>query len=258
VLDSWCVHVLVLSEELKVSDLLRSAAAELGHATTITTSPAEALAALSAQPLDAVFLDVDVPSAVPELWEPIRQSRLPVVVVSSAEPKVVLEACLQLDALDFLAKPIVATRLREMLTFLELHRLNQRVAEQVRRLDRRRHPRVPARFPVRIAAYTGAEWSAEAIDLSPFGIRARSRATVREGESARLRFTPPDGPPPMTLYGVVVHRAFEDVAFSFVGLTRGEFQRLREVVDALGQRRDGDRLSARARLARIFGFRPRR
>jgi DNA-binding response OmpR family regulator len=230
---------------------------ELGHPASVTASTADAGAAVAEGLADVVFLDIDLPSAVPQLCDSIRDQGLPVVVLSSAEPTVVLRACLQLDALDFLPKPIEEARLGELLSFLELHLLNRQAAERVRRLDRRQHPRVAAEFAVRIVAYTGAEWAAEAVDLSPLGIRVRSRATVGEGESARLRFTPPDGPPPLTVDGVVVHRDVEDVTFSFLNLTHGEFARLREVVDALG-RRPTDWLAARAWLARMFGYRSAR
>ncbi|PYM33261.1 MAG: hypothetical protein DME17_18765 [Candidatus Rokuibacteriota bacterium] len=83
------------------------------------------------------------------------------------------------------------------------------------------------------------------VDLSPFGVRVRSEASLAAGATVRLRFTPPDGPPPLTVRSVLARLDPDGQAFNFVNLTRDEFRRISAIVQTLAARLSAGRTSAR-------------
>jgi CheY-like chemotaxis protein len=233
------MRVLIVEGELPVAELLRDHLIELGHVPVVAKSGTDALRTIAAETLDAILLDLNLPDVngleflqIPSL----RERGIPVVVVSGQTSEAQARACLQLGALDFVQKPVSLPRLSEVVGFLELHVLNKQLVDQVKQLDRRRFPRVPTTFPVRIMEYAGNEWLGTAVDLSPFGLKTRTDAHLGEGATVKLHFSPPDGPPSLTLLSVLVRVDGDGLAFYFVNLTKAEFQRLSVVVQALGAR----------------------
>lgn len=233
------MRVLIVEDERQVADLFRDHLLDLGHHPVVAASAEDALRALSSGTVDAILLDIGLPgiSGVDFLQLPmVRKGSIPVIVISGAATEGQAKDCLKCGALDFIAKPVSLTRLSEVLGFLELHVLNFQLIEQVRNLDRRRYARVPAVFPVRIMEYSGAEWLGMSVDISPFGIKARSEGGLKEGDTGKLHFTPPDGPPSLTLLSVLVRVDPDGQAFCFVNLTKAEFQRMSAVVQSLSSR----------------------
>ncbi|PYN16799.1 MAG: hypothetical protein DME06_00575 [Candidatus Rokuibacteriota bacterium] len=247
VLGSTKLRVLVAADDRRVAAVVRDQLVDLGHKPLVVASAEEARRALATDRLDAVVLDLSLPGLTGrELLQlpPVRARAIPVIVVSGTATDVAARDCLRLGALDFIAKPISATRLGETLGVLELHVLNAQLAAQVRSLDRRRFARVPSVFAVRLTGYTGAEWLGTSVDLSPFGVRVRSDASLAAGATVRLRFTPPDGPPSLTVRSVLARLDPDGQAFNFVNLTRAEFQRISAIVQALSNRPAAGRTSA--------------
>lgn len=233
------MRVLIVENERPVADLFRDHLVDLGHQPLVVTSAEDALHALASRPIDAILLDVGLPgiSGLEFLQLPnVRARSIPVVVVSAFASETQARDCLRAGALDVVPKPVSLARLSEVLGFLELHVLNSHLVEQVRHLDRRRYARVPAVFPVRIMEYAGSEWLGSSLDISPFGMRLRSDANLKEGATVKLHFTPPDGPPSVTLLSVLVRLDPDGQAFYYVNLTKAEFQRLQSIVQALVNR----------------------
>jgi CheY-like chemotaxis protein len=233
------MRVLVVAGDRAAADMLQSHLVDLGHDPVVVASAEAALAALASDRLDAVVLDLDLPGLSGREFlqlAPICARSIPVVVISGGAADVEGREWLRRGALDVVGKPIAADRLGEALAFLELHVLNAQLAAQVRDLDRRRFARVPSVFAVHLMGYTGAEWLGTSVDLSPFGMRVRSDATLAEGATVKLHFTPPDGPPSLTVLSVLVRLDPDGQAFNFVNLTRAEFQRMSAIVQALSRR----------------------
>jgi CheY-like chemotaxis protein len=233
------MRVLIVEGEPPVAALLRDHLIELGHAPVVAADGTDALRILGGESVDAILLALNLPDvrSADFLQLPaLRERAIPVVVVADAASEAQAQACIQLGALDVVPKPIPAERLSEVVGFLELHLLNKQLVDQVKKLDRRRFPRVPATFPVRVMEYAGNEWLATAVDLSPFGLKVRANLRLADGAAVKLHFSPPDGPPSITLLSVLVRVDDDGFAFCFVNLTKAEFQRLSSVVQALVSR----------------------
>jgi len=233
------MRVLVAAADRPVSDVCRDLLIDLGHEPVAAGSAEDARRAVATDCLDGVLLDLTLPGVSGRDFLQLRSIRarsVPVVIISGMATEAEARDCLRLGALDLIGKPISAARLGEALGFLELHVLNARLAAQVRSLDRRRYARVASVFPVRLIAYAGSEWLGMSVDLSPFGIRVRSEASLIEGATVKLHFTPPDGPPSLTVPSVLGRLDSDGQAFNFVTLTRAEFQRMSAIVQALSSR----------------------
>ena len=208
-LGSTKLRVLVATDDRRVAAGFRDQLLDLGHDPVVVSSAEEALRALATDRLDAIVLDLSLPGLTGlEVLQlpPVRARAIPVIVVSGR-------------ATDG--------------------------AAQVRSLDRRRFARVPSVFAVRLTGYAGAEWLGTSVDLSPLGVRVRSDASLAAGATVRLRFTPPDGPPSLTVRSVLARLDPDGQAFNFVNLTRAEFQRISAVVQTLSNRSSAGRTSAR-------------
>lgn len=233
------MRVLIVEDERPTADMFRDHLADLGHQALVVGNAEDALSAIAAEPIDAVLVDLTLPGLGGfEFLQlaGLRARAIPTIVVSAPATQAQVRDCLRLGALDFVTKPISLSRLSEVLGFLELHVLNTQLVEQVRNLDRRRYARVPAVFPVRIMGYAESEWLGMSVDISPFGVKARSTAPLDEGATVKLHFTPPDGPPSLTLLSVLVRVDPDGHAFYFVNLTKAEFQRMSAIVHALVSR----------------------
>ncbi len=233
------MRVLIVEDERPVANLFRDHLFDLGHDPRVVTSAEDALRTLADEAVDAILLDLSLPGITGlEFLQLLtaRSQSIPVIVVSDMATEAQARDCLRLGALDFVPKPVSSSRLGEVVAFLELHVLNSQLIDQVRKLDRRRCARVPAVFPVRLMEYAGTEWLGTSVDLSPFGLKVRSEAALGEGGTVKLQFTPPDGPPSLTLLSVLVRVDPDGQAFYFVNLTKAEFKRMSAIVQALGDR----------------------
>jgi CheY-like chemotaxis protein len=227
------MRVLVVEDEEAVGDVFLDYLVELGHQPSLVRSAEAALGKLQTERPDAIILDVHLPgmSGIDFLQlRPIRESGVPIVAVSGVATESQARECLRLGALDFVGKPVPLERLNEVLGFIEPHALNRRLDDRSHMVERRRAPRAPIAFPVRITEYTGAEWQATSADLSPFGIKIRCKAAIRPGSAVRLSFALPDGGGPVHVMSLLVREDLDGYAFFFVNLTAAEFQRLGDVV----------------------------
>lgn len=225
------MRVLVVEDDADVAGVFRDFLLELGHEPVLVRSAEAALHRLETERPDAVILDIHLPglSGLDFLQlRPVRDSGLPIVAVSGVATESQARECLRLGAFDFVGKPIAFERLGEVLAHVEPHALYRQHAAETRAPERRKATRVRVTFPVRLAAYDGAEWDGWASDLSPSGMRIRAGATLPAGTAVKLAFTPPDGQGPMRAMALLVRADAEGQAFRFINLSHDEFQRLTE------------------------------
>lgn len=234
------MRVLIVEDEKTVCEVFRDFVTELGHRPIVTTSAEAALDKLSTESPDAILLDVRLPgmSGVDFLSLPsVRESGVPVVVVSGVATESQAVECLRLGALDFIRKPVPLERLGTVLTFLEPYARSRQRSESRRGLERRPAPRVTVEFPVRMVSEKGTMGTGTSVELSATGIKVRSSARFKPGRMATLTFTPPDGGPPLTVGSLVVRRDGAATAFWFLDLVNQEAQRLAALVDRLRRKR---------------------
>ena len=98
------------------------------------------------------------------------------------------------------------------------------------RSERRRGPRARIGFPVRIVEDKGLAWDSACTELSATGMKVSSAATLPQGSTVKLRFTPPDGEATVEVVSLVVRFDRDAIAFSFVHLAGVEARRLGELV----------------------------
>jgi CheY-like chemotaxis protein len=229
------MRVLVVEDEGPLGEVFRDLLAELGHDAIIVRSAEAALGTLGAQRPDAIILDINLPgmSGLDFLQlRPVRDAALPIVAISGVATETQARECLRLGALDFVGKPVPLDRLNEVLTFLEPHALTRRRSESARH-ERRRGPRAPTGFRVRIIEYKGTGWDGVCTELSATGMRVRSSAPLAEGAAVKLLFTPPDGAASVEVISLVVRVDRDGAAFSFVHLANSEARRLSDIVQRL-------------------------
>jgi CheY-like chemotaxis protein len=230
------MRVLVVEDEEPLGEVFRDFLAEMGHDALVVRSAEAALGTLQRERPDAIILDINLPgmSGLDFLQlRPVRDAALPIVAISGVATESQARECLRLGALDFVGKPVPLDRLNDVLTFLEPHALNRRRADSAKQAERRRGPRAPVGFPVRIVEYKGTAWDGACVELSATGIKVRSGAQLAEGSAVKLLFTPPDGAAPVEVISLVVRVDRDGTAFSFVHLANAEAKRLSQLVQRL-------------------------
>jgi CheY-like chemotaxis protein len=223
------MRVLVIEDEQEVSAVFRDFLLELGHEPVLVRSAEAALNKLETERPDAIILDIHLPglSGLDFLQlRPVRDAGLPIVAVSGVVTESQARECLRLGAIDFVGKPVPFERLGQVLAFIEPHALHRQLASAGQGPERRRGSRVRVTFPVRLVRYDGSEWDGWAADVSPFGIRVRTNATLSAGTAANLSFTLPDGKGPLRVMSLHVRADDDGHAFYFMNLTAEDFERL--------------------------------
>src|SRR3989442_95765 len=166
-------------------DPLRSSAHlwRAGRAADLGPSADAALTRLRAERPDLVLLDLRLPgmSGLDFLQlRPVRDSRVPIVVISGIATEGDAQECLRLGALDFLPKPIPFDRLRQILEVFEPLALTQTVAVAGRPAAPRRGPRGPGRLPVQVSEYGSVDWLTTGVDFSPSGMNVQPPSAAPE------------------------------------------------------------------------------
>ncbi len=222
------MRVLIVEDNADIGGLLVDFARELGHAADLAPSAEAALTRLRAERPDLVLLDLRLPgmSGLDFLQlRPVRDSRVPIVVISGIATEGDAQECLRLGALDFLPKPIPFDRLRQILEVFEPLALTQTVAVAGRPAERRRAPRVRVQLPVQVSEYGS-------VDLSPSGMKVRPLWAAPES-AVRLSVTLPDDGERLEIVSVLIRVDLDGYAFYFTNLTGPQLERLTRLINRL-------------------------
>jgi CheY-like chemotaxis protein len=225
VVRSTMLQVLVVEDERELGSLFRDYLTTLGHQADVVGSAEAALERLRVAPPQVMILDVKLPgmSGLEILSLPVvRESGIPVIVVSGHVTEDQARQCLRLGALEFLAKPVplevLGTVLDHVAVFAD--------STGQRRRERRLAARLPAALPLRVTARSEVATGA-VVEVSATGVRARLDRSLAPGTAARLSIALPDGGPPLDALAMVVRADGEQmVAFWFLDLTPAEVERL--------------------------------
>ncbi|PYM48456.1 MAG: hypothetical protein DME14_11355 [Candidatus Rokuibacteriota bacterium] len=229
------VRVLIVEDNADIGGLLVDFARELGHAADLAPSAEAALTRLRAERPDLVLLDLRLPgmSGLDFLQlRPVRDSRVPIVVISGIATEGDAQECLRLGALDFLPKPIPFDRLRQILEVFEPLALTQTVAVAGRPAERRRAPRVRVQLPVQVSEYGSVDWLTTSVDLSPSGMKVRPLWAAPES-AVRLSVTLPDDGERLEIVSVLIRVDLDGYAFYFTNLTGPQLERLTRLINRL-------------------------
>jgi len=137
------MRVLIVEDDERLAEIFRDFIGELGYQPTVVGSAELALEALTTTRPDTILLDVRLPgmSGVEFLsLAPVRDSEVPVIVVSGVATEVEARACLKLGALDFIRKPVTLERLGQVLAYLKPFAMARQQTGQ-RQIERRPVPR---------------------------------------------------------------------------------------------------------------------
>jgi CheY-like chemotaxis protein len=222
------LHILVVEDERELGRIFADYAMELGYRPDVVPSAEAALERLHAAPPHVIILDVKLPgmSGLEFLALPVvRDSGIPIIVVSGYVTEDQARECLRLGALEFLTKPVPLEVLGTVLEHVAI--LAAPPDESAHPRERRRASRLPVRLPLRVTTEQGEVAAGAAIEVSATGLRARVDRPLRPGTAARVSVALPDGGPPVDGLALVVRSDGEHmVAFWFLDLTPGEVDRL--------------------------------
>jgi PAS domain S-box-containing protein len=230
------MRVLVVEDNPDLCEVLREFLLDLGHQPLIVHTAEAGLDLLRVERPDVILLDVRLPgmSGLDFLQlQAVRELRVPILVISGHVTESEAGECLRLGAFDFIGKPIVLSRLEELLACLGPSPPKTRSAPEWQ-APRRRVPRAPVALPVKIHESNGTEWEAVSVDLSASGIKVRSNHAVSPVPASRLSITLPDGETRLEVVSVLVRADLDGYAFYFLNLTDEQLQRLSAVVQPVG------------------------
>ncbi|MEX2147455.1 MAG: response regulator [Candidatus Rokuibacteriota bacterium] len=206
---------MIVEDQAALADVLGDFVRDLGHHAVIVHDAETAVETLECEAIDAVLLDINLPgmSGLDFLrLAAVRNSGVPVVVMSGVATEAQARESLALGALDFLAKPIALDRLAGVLDFVA-----PGPPRPAGKPDRRPARRIPVSLPVRMA-YKRKAWDGTCIELSVSGMKARSDDPIRRGLAPRLSFNLPDRGQPIDVVGLVVRVDRDGAAFWFLDL----------------------------------------
>ncbi len=223
------MKILVVEDEVQVGAVFRDMLRELGHEPLGARSAEGALGLLPRARPDAILLDLKLPgmSGIDFLQlRPVRESAVPVVVISGIATEAEARECLRLGAIDFLDKPVSLERLQAVLASIEPRALFRNKIDAASRAERRRAERLPLPLPVRVLEYNGAIWDTSSLNVSASGIKIHLVTGVTPGAAVKLVFGLPDGGDPLQVMSLLVREDRDGYAFYFANLTANGFERL--------------------------------
>jgi DNA-binding response OmpR family regulator len=226
------MKVLIVEDEVPVGEVFRDLLLELGHEPVLVRSAEGALGLLQKSRLDAVILDMKLPgmSGIDFLQlRPVRESGVPVVVMSGVATEAEARECLRLGAIDFLDKPVPYERLHAVLASIEPQALFRLQVDAATRIERRHALRVPLPVPVRVLEYNGTAWDTSSVNVSTSGIKIHLVMGISPGAAVKLVFTLPDGGEPIQVMALLVRQDRDGYAFYFANLTTPGFERLSSI-----------------------------
>ena len=223
------MKILVIEDEREVGSLLRDLLLGFGHEPLLVRSAEGALGSLGKSRPDAIILDVKLPwmSGIDFLQlRPVRESGVPIVVVSGVATEAEARECLRLGAVDFLDKPLPFERLQAVLASIEPRALFRHQVDAATRVERRRALRVPLPTPVRVLEYNGSAWDTSLVNVSSSGIKIHTAVGISPGDAVKLVFALPDGGDPIQVMGLLVRQDRDGCAFHFANLADTGAERL--------------------------------
>jgi DNA-binding response OmpR family regulator len=223
------MRVMIVEDEVALADLLGDFVRDLGHEAVVVHDGETAATTLPREAIDAILLDVNLPgmSGLEFLQLPaVRESGVPVVVMSGVATEAQARESLTLGALDFLAKPIALERLAAVLDFVAPGPPRRAMSGKP---DRRPARRIRISFPVRMS-HKQKTWSATCMELSTSGMKARSDEAIRRGLTLRLSFNLSDRGRPIDVVSLVVRVDRDGAAFWFLDLDPVDAARIDHVV----------------------------
>jgi DNA-binding response OmpR family regulator len=223
------MRVMIIEDQIVLADVLADFVRDLGHEAIVVNDAERAADILPRETIDAILLDVNLPgmSGLDFLrLSVVRDSGVPVVVMSGVATEAQARESLSLGALDFLAKPIALERLATVLDFMAPGPPLRVMAGNP---ERRPARRIRISLPVRMS-HKQKTWNAVCMELSASGMKARSNEAIRRGLTVRLRFNLPDQGRPVDVLGLVVRVDRDGAAFWFLDLDGADAARIDELV----------------------------
>jgi CheY-like chemotaxis protein len=221
------LRVLVVEDERELARLFADYLVELGHRSDVVSSAEAALERLRDAPPHVIVLDVKLPamSGLEFLSLPaVRESGVPVVVVSGYVNEEQARECLNLGALEFLTKPVP---LQVLGTVLDHVAMLAALPPETSSRERRRASRRPVTLPLRVRTEKAEVAAGAVVEVSATGLRARVDRPLQPGMAVRLSVALPDGGAPLDVLALVVRSDGERMAaFWFLDLTPAEIERL--------------------------------
>ena len=220
------MRVLIVEDEADLGEVFRDYITACGHQATVVGSAEAALEWLRTSRPHAIVLDVRLPgmSGLELMRDPaLRDSGIPVIVISGHTTEHEARECLRLGALEFLAKPVPLEILGVVLERAELF---NPADEGSGPGERRRARRFPVSLPVRLVNEKGKVASGTVVELSATGLRASLDTALKTGEAVRVSITMPDERGPLEVIALVVRTATDGVAVWFLDLAADETDRL--------------------------------
>jgi CheY-like chemotaxis protein len=223
------MRVLIVEDDPTVGEVLRDLCVELGHGADTVRSAEDALVRLGHTRPDLVLLDFRLPrmSGLDFLRLPlVRNSGIPIVVVSGIATDSQAQECLALGAAKFLAKPV---------PFEQLHSLLEWFERPAPRPERRRAPRASVALPVRVRERDGTEWETTSIDVSVAAVKVRPVGMTRPGPTVELSFAS-NGDHTVEATSILLRIDSDGYVFYFLNLTDDHYERLTYLVRRLTAR----------------------
>ena len=230
------MRVLIVEDEQAVGMVLQDFLRELDHEAELVPSAEDALPRLQHRRPDLVLLDFRLPgmSGLDFLQlPPVRDSRVPIIVISGVTTEQQAQECLRLGALDFAQKPIPFAYLQTLVESVELQAAAQKAEPAWRPVERRRSPRAQVALPVRIRQLDRGESETTSVDLNVEAMKVRAAEERRPGPTVTLSFVVPDGDEPLEIDSLLIRVDLHGCVFSFLNLTDSQFERLSRLVDRL-------------------------
>jgi CheY-like chemotaxis protein len=223
------MRVLIVEDDPTVGEVMRDLCLELGHAAETVLSAEDALVRLAGgdRP-DLILLDFRLPrmSGLDFLRLPlVRDTAIPIIVMSGIAADHEAQECLALGAVQFLAKPVPLEQLQRLLKWFE---------EPARRpVERRRVPRASVALPVQVRERDGTEWETTSVNLSPLAMKVRSAGATRPGATVELSFAAPGRDQRIKATSLLVRADLDGYVFYFLNLTTEHVERLTDLVHRL-------------------------
>ncbi len=222
------MRVLIVEDDRTVGEVLRDLCGELGHEAEAVRSAEDALVRLEegARP-DLILLDYRLPrmSGLDFLRLPlVRNTGIPIVVVSGIATESQAQECLALGAVKFLAKPVPFEQLHDLLEWFE---------QPERQVDRRRNLRASVALPVRVRERDGREWQTTTVDLSLEAVKVLPGTMTRPGPTVELSFMAPGEDQSLQATSILLRIDSDGYVFYFLNLTEDHFERLSYLVRRL-------------------------